>query len=119
MARMSGGLEVVGNPDPRELQIFALLFAAKLLRAFGVVTVVPLGRLTGFHLRFHVFAFPSSRHTRSLTHFAAGRVFMREKVRGGIQALAARLRGKTGSGVCICTTLTRVVCATRARCSAK
>jgi hypothetical protein len=41
-----------------------------------------LGGLAGFDLRFYVFAFPSSRHTHSLTHFAACGVFMKEKVCG-------------------------------------
>jgi hypothetical protein len=61
----------VGNSDPGQLQVFAFLFAAELIRSFAVVAVVPLGRLAGFDLRFYVFAFPSSRHTDSLTHFAA------------------------------------------------
>jgi hypothetical protein len=41
---------------------------------------VPLGCLAGFDLGLHVFAFPPSRHSDSLTYFAAGVVIMREKV---------------------------------------
>jgi hypothetical protein len=43
---------------------------------------VTLGSLAGFDLRFYVFAFPSSRHTDSLTHLQQVRGFMREKLRG-------------------------------------
>ena len=64
--------QIVGNSDPGQLQVFAFLLTAELIRGFAVVAVVPLGCLAGFDLRFYVFAFPSSRHTDSLTHFAAG-----------------------------------------------
>ena len=66
------GFQIVGNSDPGQLQVFAFLLTAELIRGFAVVAVVPLGCLAGFDLRFYVFAFPSSRHTASLTHFAAG-----------------------------------------------
>jgi hypothetical protein len=69
------------------LQVFAFLFAAELIRGFAVVAVVPLGRLAGFDLRFYVFAFPSSRHIDSLTHFAAGAGVYAKKVWGrGVRA---------------------------------
>src|SRR5580704_7762621 len=81
------GIQVVGNSDPGQLQVFAFLFPAKLIRGFAVVAVVPLGRLAGFDLRFYVFAFPSSRHSDSLTHFA-GSVgdYERESVKRGLGA---------------------------------
>ncbi len=82
MVGIGGGFEVVGDADSRELQIFAFLLAVELFRRFGVVAVMALGGLAGFDLRFYVFAFPSSRHAYSLTHFAAGGVFMKEKVCG-------------------------------------
>jgi hypothetical protein len=48
------------------------LLAAELFGAFRVIAVVTLGCLAGLDLRFYVLAFPSSRHTCILTHFAAG-----------------------------------------------
>jgi hypothetical protein len=72
MVGVSGGFEVMRNASSGELQVLAFLFAAKLFRAFGIIAVVPRGFLAGFNLRFHVLAFPSSRHTLILTHFAAG-----------------------------------------------
>jgi len=60
----------MSDADAGQLQVLALLFAANLFRAFGFIAVVSLGFLAGFHLCLHVFAFPSSRHTIILTHFA-------------------------------------------------
>jgi hypothetical protein len=51
-----------------------------LLGTFGFIAVVALGCLAGFDLRFHVFAFPSSRHTYSLPHIAAGAGVYEKKV---------------------------------------
>jgi hypothetical protein len=44
---------------------------------------VPVGSFAGCHLRFNVLAFPSSRHTDSLTHFAAGAGVYKRKSLGG------------------------------------
>ena len=74
MVGVSGGFEIMRNASSGELQVLALLFAAELFRAFGVVAVVPRGFLAGFNLRFYVLAFPSSRHISILTHIAAGAV---------------------------------------------
>jgi hypothetical protein len=80
------GIQIMRNPDARELQVLALLFTAQLLRALGVVAVMTLGSLAGFDLRFHVFAFPSSRHAGSLTHFAAGAGVYERKTSRGVRA---------------------------------
>jgi hypothetical protein len=72
MVRVGCGLQVMNNSRAGELKVFAFLFAPELFRSLAVVAVVPLGCLAGFHLCFHVFAFPSSRHAYSLTHFEAG-----------------------------------------------
>src|SRR5208282_2271213 len=77
------GFQIVGNSNAGQLQVLPFLFAAELLRALRVVAVVALGRLAGLDLRFDVFAFPSSRHTYSLTHFAAGAGDYRENFKRG------------------------------------
>ncbi len=92
MARVSGGLEIMRNSDAGQLQVFALLFAAELVRAFGVVAVVALRSLARFDLCFHIFAFPSSRHTFILPHFAAGADVKRKKSRTGCAAGPAEVR---------------------------
>ena len=64
---IGGGCEVVGDPRARQLQIPGhalpdLLIGALCFRAGGVFLA-----FIGFNLYFDAFAFPSSRHTYSLT----------------------------------------------------
>ena len=115
--RVCRGFEVMDDSDSGKLQVFAFQLAAELFRAFAVVAVMPVRSFACFHLCFYVFAFPASRHTVSLTHFAAAACVYPRESWWAAQALAARLRRKTGR--CVRIMAASALCASRARFSAK
>jgi hypothetical protein len=67
MVGMSGGSEVVGDADARQLKILARFFAHELFWSLGSRTRPLLLLFRSFDLRFDVLAFPASRHTYSVT----------------------------------------------------